>query len=165
MLNENAIQIISTQTAIENDQLVITISIKNPLPRTVYAYGKPRRIFYDNNSGKLTLFFHDHMNSDEEKVYSPHLKEPHFVQLEGKTVTELKVKLDKKINRIRSGAERGNGPLFEELRVSEAKEVHIEIVHQDTPFYYNPKLPNAKQLNEWGKNISKANFKIRQVKE
>lgn len=164
MLEENAIQIVSGRTSIEGDQFVISISIKNPLQRTVYAYGKPRRIFYDNNTGKLTLFFHDHMDEKEEKIFSPHLKEPHFVQLEGKTTTEIKVKLNKVINRIRSGAERGNGPLFEELRVSEAKEIHLEIAHQDTPFYYNPKIQNAKQLKEWGKMISKANFKIGSLK-
>jgi hypothetical protein len=36
----------------------------------------------------------------------------------------------------------GNGPLFEELNVSEATEIHVEIAHHDTPFYYNPNRTN-----------------------
>ncbi len=51
---------------------------------------------------------------------------------------------------MRSAAERGTGPVFEELHISEAKEIEIEIAHQDTPFYYNPKMDNAEQLKAWG---------------
>jgi hypothetical protein len=59
-----------------------------------------------------------------------------------------------------SAAERGTGPAFEELRISEAKEIEIEIAHQDTPFYYNPKIDNAKQLKDWGKMVASARFRI-----
>lgn len=161
MLVKNSIQILSLEKSMEKEKLVISIQVKNSLDRTLYAYGRPRRIFYNKATGKLTLYLHDHRDPGEEPISSPHLKEPNFVQLEGKTTTEIKIKLDPVIQRIRSAAERGNGPLFEELPISEAKEVYVEIAHQDTPFYYNPKINNSQQLQEWGKIMSKANFKIK----
>ncbi len=161
MLKTHTIKLKAVTTSLEEGKFAVRVKVKNPEDRTLYAYGSVRRIFYDNDTGKLTLYLHDHnLSEKEEKLISPHLREPRFVPLEAGTETEVKITLNPIMNRIRPAAERGNGPLLEELRISEAKEIELEIAHQDTPFYYNPKIANAKQLKEWGKVISKANFKI-----
>jgi hypothetical protein len=161
MLKEQAIQLNEIKGQMEEGKFVIRVKINNPHDRTLYAYGSPRRTFYDNTTGKLTLLLHDqHLSAEEERIYSPHLRQPRFVPLEAKTETELVLKLEPVFNRLLSAAERGTGPAFEELRISEAKEIDIEIAHQDTPFYYNPKIDNAKQLKDWGKAVAKAKFQI-----
>jgi hypothetical protein len=165
MLKKEVIQIKAIKTGMEGDLFVIGIKVRNPEKRTLYAYGSPRRILYDNATGTLTLYLHDHhLSKEEEELLSPHLRQPRFVPLEAGTETEIKIKLEPVLNRIRSAVERGTGPLFEELRISEAKEVKVEIAHQDTPFYYNPKMDNAKQLKEWGQKITKASFKVTPLK-
>ncbi len=164
MLKKVAIKINSVSVGLEDEKFVVKIKVNNPKDRTLYAYGSPRRIFYDNASGKLTLELHDRNLPDEDQQVELHLKEPRFVPLEGGTESEIKIKLVPLMRRLRPSVERGNGALFEELRVSEAKEVEVEIAHQDTPFYYNPKLSNVKQLKEWGKTVSKAKFKITPLK-
>ena len=161
MLKEETVHLLSLTAGMEKEKFVIRVKVKNPVDRTLYAYGSARRIIYNNNTGKLTLYLHDHHLSEAEEEYiSPHLREPRFVPLEAESVSELKIMLDPILNNIRSAAERGSGPLFEELRIAEATDIHVEIAYQDTPFYYNPKIANAKQLKDWGKIISKANFKI-----
>lgn len=166
MLKKETIQLKSVTTSLEDEKFAVRVKVKNQENRTLYAYGSARRIFYDNATGKLTLYLHDHhLSEEEEELISPHLRQPRFVPLEARTETEVKITLNPVLNRIRSAIERGNGPLFEELRISEAKEIDIEIAYQDTPFYYNPKIANAKQLKEWGKIISKANFKVTPLKQ
>lgn len=160
MLKKEALQINSVSAGLEKDKFVVKIKVNNPENRTLYAYGSPRRVFYDNASGKLTLELHDQNLPDEDHQVELHLKEPRVVPLEGKTESEIKVKLVPLMRRLRPSAERGNGALFEELRVSEAQEIEVEIAHQDTPFYYNPKLNNVKQLKEWGRSVSKAKLRI-----
>jgi hypothetical protein len=161
MLKQAAIELTSITGQIEDDKFAVRIKINNPEKRTLYAYGTPRRTFYDNSSGKLTLILHDqNLTAEEEEIYSPHLREPRFVPLEATSETELVLKLPPVLNRMRSATERGTGPVFEELHIAEAKEVEIEIAHQDTPFYYNPQMDNARQLKEWGKMVAKAKFKI-----
>jgi hypothetical protein len=166
MLKKETIKLKTVSANLDSGKFVVSIRVENPEDRTLYAYGSARRIVYDNATGKLTLLLHDqYMSPEEDKLISPHLKQPRFVALEGRTETEVRILLEPTITRLRSATERGTGPLFEELRVSEAKEINVEIAHQDTPFYYNPREENAKQLKEWGNIISKASYKINKSKE
>ncbi len=161
MLKNEAIQLAAVTTSLEADKFVITIKVRNTGERTLHAYGSPRRIYYDRASAKLRLVLHDHsMSEEEEKLISPHLKRPYFVPLEAQVATDIKIRLDPIIKRIRPALERGNGPMIEELPITEAQEIEIEIACQDTPFYYNPGLPNAQQLKQWADVISKASFKL-----
>lgn len=165
MLKKGTVQLKAVTASMEAGKFVVKVKVKNPEDRTLYTYGSARRIIYDNATGKLTLYLHDHhLSKEEETVISPHLRQPRFVPLEAGVETEISVALHPVLTRIRTAVERGNGPLFEELRISEAKEIEVEVAYQDTPFYYNPKTANAKQLKDWGKVISKANFKITQLK-
>jgi len=158
MLKKGKIELKASTADIEDKKFVISVKIFNPDKRTLYAYGSPRRILYDNTTGKLKVCLHD-QHIEEDSIISRHLRQPKFVPLAGKTETEVKISLPKVVKRIRSAAERGgSGALTEHLRVSEAKEIELEIAHQDTPFYYKPKIDNAKQLKEWGSAISKAKF-------
>jgi len=162
MLKRKSIQLEFATAAIEGDAFVIRVMVRNMTDRTLYAYASPRRVLYDNDTGKLTLQLHDHGYApDEEKLIEQHLKEPRIVPLEGGQQTEIKIHLVPMMRRIRPATERGNGALYEELRVSEAKEVRLEIAHQDTPFYYNPKVSNLKQLQEWGRVIATATLEVR----
>lgn len=172
MLEKEEMRIISTKTYLEQiksatsdkdeEWFVVSITVENPMDRTLYAYGSVRRLFYDNNTRKLTLYLHDqHLTADEEKTVSPHLKQPRFVPLEADAKTDIKLTIPPVYNRVRTAAERGgSGPMVEVLRVAEATEIKIEIACQDTPFYYNPKMENARQFKEWGNVISKADFKV-----
>lgn len=172
MLEKEEMRIISAETYMEqtrsakSDQqeewFVVSVKVENPTDRTLYAYGSVRRVFYDNNTRKLTLYLHDqHLSPEEEKIISQHLKQPRFVPLETDTKTDIKLTIPPVYIRTRTAAERGgSGPMTEELRVAEATEIEIEIASQDTPFYYNPKVDNARQFKEWGNIISKAKFKV-----
>lgn len=161
MLEHEAIEITAVRAALEEKDLVISITVRNRADRTVHAYGSPRRVLYDNATRKLTLELHDHGHGpEEEKRIEQHLKQPRVVPLEGGTETTFKVKLPTVIHRLRPAAERGTGALFEDLRISEAKEIELEIAHQDTPFYYNPKVDNLRQLRTWGRVIAKARLKL-----
>jgi len=149
---------------VEEENLVLRVKIFNPTQRTLHAYESRRQLLYDNATGNLTLCLHD-QHIQEDSPYSLHLTEPQFVTLEGGAETEIKISLPKVIKRIRSAAEKGDsGASIELLRVSEAKEVQLEIAYNATPFYHNPKADNAKQLKEWGCNIAKANFKLKPPK-
>lgn len=164
-MEEPKIDLKSVEAASEDDKFVLYVRIFNPEQRTVYAYATPRRILYDNASGKLTVCMHD-QHIEEGSILAYHLPQPRIVSLEANAETEVRISLPKVVNRIRSAAERGpTGQLTEQLRVAEAKEVTLEIAHQDTPFYYNPKMENAKQLKEWGQAISKASFKLSQSRK
>lgn len=166
MIKKNSIQLTEVTAKLEEGKYTIRIRIRNQEDRTLYAYGSPRRILYNKSSRKLTLYLHDHhLSKEEEKLISPHLRQPSFIPLEAHTETEFKVRLNPILNRIRPASERGNGPLFEEQHISEAQQIDIEIACHDTPFYYNPKIANADQLKKWGALISKANFKITPVKQ
>jgi hypothetical protein len=161
MLEKDTIQLNEVKTAIEEKKLVVRVKVKNPLDRTLYAYGSVRRILYDDSSGKLTLCLHDQHQEDDKDLNSLHLPVPRIVQLEGKTAAEIKIKLAPTINRMRSAAERAGGkPLVETMNISEAKEIIIELAHEDTPFYFNPKISNSKQFKGWGKAVSRASFKV-----
>ena len=173
MLEKEEMQIVSIETYVEplrsaksekdDDWFVVNIEVVNNADRTIYAYGSVRRLFYDNNTKKLTLYLHDqHITPEEEKIVSPHLKQPRFVPLEADTKSNIKLTISPVYNRVRTAAERGgSGPLTEELRVAEATEIEVEIASQDTPFYYNPKEDNARQLKDWGNVISKAVVKVK----
>jgi hypothetical protein len=160
MLEQPKIELKSLQAVSEKDKFVLHVRVFNPEQRTVYAYATPRRILYDNNTHKLTLWMHDqHIEPDSILAY--HLPQPRIVPLEAAVESEIKVSLPQVMNRIRSASERGpEGKLTEQLRIGEAQEVSLEIAHQDTPFYYNPKIENARQLKEWGSAISKATFRL-----
>jgi hypothetical protein len=70
------------------------------------------------------------------------------------------------MKRFKSAAERGGvGPIIEELRVSEANEVDLEIAYNDTPFYARPEVDEATQLKDWGRTIARATFKIGPIQE
>lgn len=161
MLEKEKIQLKAATADVEGESFIVSVKIFNPEQRTLYAYGSPRRILYDNATGKLTVCLHD-QHIEEDSIISRHLPKPKFVSLEGDTETEVKISLPKVVKRIRSASERGgSGALIEQLRVFEAQKIELEIAHQDTPFYYNPKIDNAKQLKEWGHTIAKANFKLK----
>jgi hypothetical protein len=163
MLEKQEIQLKKVTTSMKNDRVLVNIKIDNPLDRTLYAYAKPRRILYNNATGKLTLALHD-QHLAENVDYIRDIHQPHMVPLEGKTETEIKLDLPPVINRLRPASERGNGPLTEQLRIAEATEIDIEIAHQDTPFYYDPKKSNVRQFKEWGNTVAKANFKVAPLK-
>jgi hypothetical protein len=142
------------------DRYVVRIKVFNPENRTLYAYGDARRILYDKATGKLKLNLHD-QDLDENSIIAMHVKRPHFVPLEANAETEIKLSLPKVINRILSSTARGgSGPISEQWNISEAKDIEVEIAHQDTPFYYDPKVPMARQLKDWGKAISKSTFRV-----
>lgn len=160
-MSKETINLRALTAEVEGEHLVVRVTIFNPEQRTLHAYREPRRILYDNATGKLTLYLHD-QHVQEDSSISHHLREPRFVPLEGNTETEIKISLPKVMRRFRSVAETGgSGPITELLPVSEAKEVQLEIAHNDTPFYYNPRVNNAKQLKEWGRHIAKADFKLK----
>ena len=162
MIERESIKLLSARAAVEGDDFVIRVMVKNSSSRTLYAYGSVRRALYDNATHKLSLQLHDHGYApEEENVVAPHLKQPRIVPLEGNVDTELKITLVPLMRRIRPASERGTGELFEELRVSEATVVELEVAHQDTPFYYNPKVNNLRQLQEWGKAIAKATLDLK----
>jgi hypothetical protein len=162
MPEKETLELRASTAEVEDERFVVRVKIFNPQPRTLYAYGSQRRMLYDNNTGKLTLHFHD-QHVQEESSAAHHLPVPTFVPLEENKETEIVISLPKVMNRFRSAAERGgSGPLTEQLRVSEAKEVELEIAYHDTPFYYNPKDAIAKQLKEWGCTFVSVNFKLKQ---
>lgn len=164
MLDKEKIELKSSTADVDEGRFVISIKIFNPEQRTLYAYASPRRILYDNATSKLRLYLHD-QHIKEDSIISRHLQQPKFVPLEGRTETEVKISLPKVVQRIRSADERGgSGPLTEQLQIFKAKEIELEIAHQDTPFYYNPKIDNARQLKEWGRTIAKAHFKLKPLR-
>jgi hypothetical protein len=161
MLKKDVIKLQNIKADIIDGQLILKIQVQNPVTRTLYAYGTPRRILYDNITGKLILCLHDQHLNDDDQANPGHLPEPHFVLLEGNSTTEMQLKLAPVYHRFRSAKELDeNGLPVEELRVSEAKEIEIEIAHQDTPFYHNPKVGNARQFKDWGKVVTRSSFKI-----
>jgi hypothetical protein len=161
MARKETVELRALTADVEQENLVVRLKVFNPAQRTIYAYGSARRILYDNASGRLDLYLHD-QHVQEDSSIAHHLREPRFVPLEGNTETEIKISLPKVMRRFRSVAETGgSGPITELLPVSEAKEVRLEIAHNDTPFYYNPKVNNARQLKEWGRDIATADFKVK----
>lgn len=165
MLEKETIQLKDVEAELEDGKMVVRVKVKNPLNRTIYTYGSVRQINYENATGKLTLYLHDHNQQSENSLNKFHLPQPRIVQLEGQTSAEIKLKIAPAIKRVRPAAERGDGPVVEELRVAEAKEIQVEIAHQDTPFYYDPKKSNLRQFREWGKAVSKASFKVAPLKQ
>ena len=154
MLEESRIELQQVTGAVDNDHLVLDIKVLNPEDRTLYAYGSPRRIVYDDATRTLAVNLHDH-HIDPEHPIAPHLPQPRFVALEGGTVTNVRVTLPRILRRIRSASERTpDEPITEEQRLSEARTVTVEMAHQDTPFYYNPRLEKSRQLREWGNRIA-----------
>jgi hypothetical protein len=161
MTKKETIELKDLTASVEEEKFIVRVKIFNPKQRTVHAYRDPRRILYDNTTGKLSLYLHD-QHVEEDSIFSRHLPEPALAPLEGETETEIKISLPKVMNRFKSAAERGSsGPITEQLRVSEANEVQLEIAYNDTPFYDEPEVDQAKQLKEWGRNIAKADFKLK----
>lgn len=144
----------------ENDY-IIEIIISNNDTRTNYSYGgKPRKIWYDSASGILSLYFHD-SHIELRSLISQHVKEPVFLELEGRKTTRLEIKLPKIINRIKSASEGSGSVELENWHISQANTLIVEIAYNNTPFYYNPKEDNLSQLRSWGKTIVKSNLKLR----
>src|SRR5947208_9355436 len=108
MLKGKAIQLKGMETHVEEECLIIRVKVFNPESRTLYAYGNPRRILYDNATGRLTLYLHD-QHLDENSLVSLHLRKPRFVALEGQTETDIKISIPKVMKRLKSAAERGGG--------------------------------------------------------
>jgi hypothetical protein len=164
MLSKQEIQLTQLTTQLIDDRMTVNVMVKNPLDRTLYAYASPRRILYDKTTGKLTLALHDqHLENDAGFIRD--ISRPRVVMLEGNTETEIKLDLPKVINRLRPAAERGNGPLAEVLPIAEANEIQMEIAHQDSPYYYDPKKPAVMQLKEWGSPVATANFQVEPLVE
>lgn len=160
MLEREGIAIRGVTASTEEGKFVVRIKVHNPATRTLYAYASPRRILYDSATGMLTICLHDH-HVEEGSVISRHLPQPRIVPLEGNAVSEVTLSIPPIIRRVRAATERGGaGGVVEELRVNEANEVRVEVAHQDTPFYYNPKEDNARQLKKWGKVVASGTFKI-----
>lgn len=162
MLEKETIEIHDVNANLEDDKMIVRVKVRNPTDRTLYTYGNVRNIQYDEATGKLILALHDHRHQDDNNPDKYHLPQPKIIQIEGKTTAELKLKIAPVIRRIKSHTERGTGggPVTEELHVAEANEIQVEIAHQDTPFYYDPKKSNLRQFKEWGQVVSTANFKI-----
>jgi hypothetical protein len=166
MLEKLVLKIEGIEANLIEDNFIVDVKLLNPIARTLYAYGSLRRILYENTTGKLTIYLHDGHLSDENDLESIHTVEPDFIPLEGNVITRLKIPLAPVVKRILSASERGKtGDAIEDLRVAEAREIQIEIAHQDTPFYHNPKMGRVKQYKEWGRMVSKASFKITPQKE
>jgi hypothetical protein len=160
MLEQESIELRAVTAKVEEGRFIVRVKVFNPKERTLYAYGEARRVLYDDATGILTVHLHD-QHVEEDTIISRHLRQPRFVPLEGNTETEIALSLPKVIKRLRSAAERGeSGPVSEQLHISEATRIELEIAHQDTPFYYNPKEDNARQLKQWGHTIAKGTFDL-----
>jgi hypothetical protein len=166
MLERETIEIHDLNANLEDDKVIVRVKVRNPTDRTLYTYGNVRNIQYDNATGKLVLALHDHRHEDDNDPNRFHLPQPKIIQIEGKTTAEIKLKIAPVIRRIKSHTERGaGGPVTEELHVAEANEIQVEIAHQDTPFYYDPKKSNLRQFKEWGRVVSTASFKVTPPRE
>lgn len=161
MLDIDCIKIKSLETEMDDKHFIFKITILNECDRTVYVYSEVRRYLYNNDTKNLTICLHDNYIT-EDHILSKHLKEPMMQELPRSGDSMLILKLPKTIKRIKSASERqGDNDMVEQLNISEAIEVDLEIAHQDTPFYYNPKMNNARQLNQWGKKVVKSHFKLK----
>jgi len=156
MLKEPVIQVQSVTTGMVDGVFTIIIKIYNPDTRTLYAYASPRRFQYDQATKTLTISFHD-QHIDEDSQLGKHLLEPKIITIEGKTEEEIRVKFPQGLKRLKSATETGGEAEVEEIHPEEATSITVEIAHQDTPFYYNPKNNNAAQLKHWGNVIVRKN--------
>src|SRR5438045_2219271 len=95
------VEVRALTAAVEEGNLIVRVKIFNPEYRTLHAYRSPRRILYENATGKLTLYFHD-QRVEEDSASLRHLPEPTFVSLEGNAEAEIKISLPKVMNRIKS---------------------------------------------------------------
>jgi hypothetical protein len=154
MLEQPTIELRQVSGRVEDDRIRLEVTVFNPEDRTLYAYGSVRRIQYDAATHALTISLHDR-HIDPDHPIAPHLPQPRFVQLEGRTSTTVELTLPRIVRRIRSAAERTGGePMTEELPIAEATQVTIEMAHQDTPYYYNPRLDKPEQLRQWGDQVA-----------
>ena len=154
MLKEPVIDIRSVTATQEPDGYTMLIRVYNPTDRTLHAYASPRRIQFDAATKTLSIAFHD-QHIAEDSLIGKHLKEPKILVIEGKTEGEIKIRFPQTIKRIRPASETGGEPGVEEIHPETATTVSVEIAHQDTPFYYDPKTNNARQLKQWGNVIAR----------
>lgn len=159
MLKKQAIDIHSISAAKDDEGYRLRINVFNAGSRTLYVYASPRRIQFDAVTKTIIIFFHD-QHIDENSIIGRHLKEPKILPIEGNSTGEIRIKFPEVLKRIKSAHETGGDYEVEEIRAEEANTVKVEIAHQDTPFYFNPKSNNAKQLKDWGKIIAVKEFKI-----
>lgn len=161
MVDGPGIELRDISGRVDDDHIVVTVTIFNPQQRTLYAYGSPRRIAYDPDSRTMTVALHDE-HIDPDHPLAPHLPQPRFVQLEGNTETDVEIVLPAISRRIRSADERaGGGPMIEEQPLVEAENAEIEMAYQDAPFYYNPRLDKAVQLRQWAGDIARLRAPLR----
>ena len=154
MLEEPRIELQDITGEVRPDGIVLTVTVFNPEERTLYAYSSPRRIVYDTGTRTLTVSLHDHHVGPDHPI-APHLPQPRFESLEGRTQTDVPIYLPRVLRRIREAAERTAGePMTEEQNISEATTVTVEMAHQDTPFYFNPRLEKTRQLRQWGDQVA-----------
>jgi hypothetical protein len=162
-MEKSCLNILSIDKHIDDDYLNLNVKIKNTLDRTVYSYAVVRRILYDTVKKELSLFLHD-KHIMENTQLSKHLKEPKFLEYEAVSETTLKLKIHKVLKRLKSHTETGADRL-EILDVFNVEKINIEIAHQDTPFYFNPKEDNATQLKKWGKPIAVVAYNFNKNKD
>lgn len=163
MLEEPTIQLEEIDANLKEENVVLTIAVRNPTDRTLYAYASPRRIEYDPSTRKLTVALHDqHIGPDHPMA--PHLPHPRIEPLEAEGVTPVAVQLPPVVRRVRSAAERTSGePMVEVWEITEATEVTVEVAHQDTPYYYNPHVDKEAQLKRWGGQIARKTSRVKIV--
>jgi hypothetical protein len=152
-MKKKTVEVTGVKLDARGENIRLRVKLFNHAQRTAYAYGSPRRIYYDDSTGSLTLHLHDRHVQEHPRPVA----QPGFVPLAGNAESEIRIWLPKTMKRLRGAAEReGTGPLVEELRVSEATRVCVEIAYRDTPFYHNPHGDVARQLREWGSAIASA---------
>jgi hypothetical protein len=160
MLEQPVIEIQDVKGRVDGERIVLDVAVRNPQARTLYAYETVRRIQYDPATRELTVSLHDH-HIDADHPIAPHLLQPRFAQLEGGTVTPVTITLPRVVRRIRSAAEREGGePMVEVLPIEQATRITIEMAHQDTPYYYNPRLDKVEQLRTWGEPVATATLPL-----
>lgn len=154
MLDEPRIELRNITGEVRPDGVVLTVTVFNPEDRTLYAYSSPRRIVYDAGTKTLTVSLHDHHVEPDHPI-APHLPQPRFESLEGHAQTDVPIYLPRVLRRVRDASQRTAGePMTEELNISEATTVTVEMAHQDTPFYFNPRLEKTSQLRQWGEQVA-----------
>lgn len=150
MMKKDALDIRSLKVeVVDDDQLVVRITVRNREARTVHAYSSVRRVQYDPATRTLRLCLHDG-HVEEDSPVARHLKKPRFVDLKGNADSEITLSLPPVMRRLVPSAEAGGAARAEVLDLSQAEHVEVEVGFQDTPFYFNPAGPSMRaQLSTW----------------
>lgn len=100
------------------------------------------------------MSLHDQHLTPDHPI-AAHLPQPRFVALAGEAVTDESIAIPRVVKRILGAGERAlDGPMVELQNVTQATSATVEIAHQDTPYYYNPREGKVEQLRRWGAHVA-----------